>query len=698
MEILELKDVKAIPDVIHTYPDRVKSEGTPLVIDNGSYKCRVGWATEKEPQLIFKNLIAKPRKERGKKDGEPQVGNDIANIEAVRFQLKTQFDRNVVTHFEAQEQIFDYIFTHMGIDTEGAVNHPIILTETFLNPNYSRNLMAELLFECYNVPSIAYGVDCLFSYQHNNCPSDGLIISIGYHTTHIIPILDGKADPVNSRRINVGGYHITSYMHRLLQLKYPVHVNAITPSRAEELIHEHSMIALNYQEEISKWADPDYYDANVLRVQLPYVAPSSAPGLTVEQQKERKRELARRLMEINARKREERLAEDEEQLNQLLAVQDLLEEGETDEFDQALKSYSLANEADLIKMINNLQAKVERTRQKIVAANSQEENIVMEEQKPKIKSSLQPKDQQDFDEWIAGVRKKRQEILEKRMAKRQRRQDMAKRRTAAAQERMRIISQLARKEKRDDDFGMRDEDWDVYKVINRVRKQHFKSIVLVLSHMFMLNITVQEGGDSDSELEQEKLLELEDVLRHHDPEFDGAGSNVPMVPGETHQLHIGVERLRAPEILFQPSLIGSMEAGIAETIEFVLKLYPPEQQLRLVGNIFLTGGPTTFPGLLERLNRELREMRPFDSNFQINIAKNTSIDAWYGARDFGLNGNLPEFLVSKKEYEEKGGEYFKEHSTSNTYTRSPDPLPIIQVPVTSEQIIVEDAVVDVEME
>lgn len=31
--------------------------------------------------------------------------------------------------------------------------------------------------------------------------------------------------------------------------------------------------------------------------------------------------MARRLLEINARKREERLAEDEEQLNQLLAIQ-----------------------------------------------------------------------------------------------------------------------------------------------------------------------------------------------------------------------------------------------------------------------------------------------------------------------------------------------------------------------------------------
>lgn len=44
---------------------------------------------------------------------------------------------------------------------------------------------------------------------------------------------------------------------------------------------------------------------------------------------------------------------------------------------------------------------------------------------------------------------------------------MAKRRTAAGQERMRIISQLAKKEKGIDDFGMRDEDWDIYKTISK---------------------------------------------------------------------------------------------------------------------------------------------------------------------------------------------------------------------------------------
>ncbi|XP_057325666.1 actin-related protein 5 [Microplitis mediator] len=674
MDIVELKDVKTIQDIIHAYPDKIKNQSVPLVIDNGSYNCRVGWATEKEPQLVFKNLIAKPRKERGKKDGEVQVGNDITNIESVRFQLKTQFDRNVVTHFEAQEQIFDYTFTHMGIDTEGCVNHPIILTEAYLNPNYSRNLMAELLFECYSVPSIAYGVDCLFSYQHNNCPPYGLIVSIGYHTTHIIPIIGGKVDAVNSRRINVGGFHVISYMHRLLQLKYPVHVNAITPSRSEEIVHEYSSISLDYQDEISKWADPDYYDANVLRIQLPYVAPVTTPGLTAEQQKERKRELARRLMEMNARKREERLAEDEEQLNQLLSVKDLVEEGELEEFEEAIKSFNITTEAELNKMINNLQAKIEKTKQKIVAANSQEDNVAVEEQKSKVKPSLQPKNQADFDEWISGLRKRRQEIIDKKSAKRQRRQDMAKRRTAAAQERMRIISQLARKEKRDDDFGMRDEDWDVYKAINR------------------------EGGDSDSELEQERLLEVEEALRQHDPEFDGPGSNVPVIPGETHQLHVGLERIRATEVLFQPSMIGLVEAGIPETIDFVLKLYTAQVQSQLVCNVFLTGGTARFPGVLERLNRELQEIRPFKSNFKINIAKNPSLDSWYGARDFGTNENLPEFLVTRQEYEEKGGEYLKQHSASNIYTKSPDPLPLVQPILVSEQMVVEDAVLDVEME
>lgn len=95
-------------------------------------------------------------------------------------------------------------------------------------------VMSELLFECYGVPGVSYGVDSLFSYhRHNHTQQSGLIVSCGYQSTHILPVLYGKVDIQHARRIDIGGFHITNYLHRLLQLKYPAHFAAITPSRAE---------------------------------------------------------------------------------------------------------------------------------------------------------------------------------------------------------------------------------------------------------------------------------------------------------------------------------------------------------------------------------------------------------------------------------------------------------------------------------
>ena len=52
--------------------------------------------------------------------------------------LKTPFDRNVVTQFEHQETLLDYGFAHLGLDSEGEVNHPVVMTEPLGNPNTCR--------------------------------------------------------------------------------------------------------------------------------------------------------------------------------------------------------------------------------------------------------------------------------------------------------------------------------------------------------------------------------------------------------------------------------------------------------------------------------------------------------------------------------------------------------------------------------
>ncbi|KAK4871947.1 hypothetical protein RN001_016071 [Aquatica leii] len=651
MEVLQFKDLKPTPDIIHAHG--VDQHNATIIIDNGSYQCRVGWLNQREPLLIFRNLIAKPRKERTKKDApessqtpQLQIGNDITNIEAVRFQLKTQFDRNVVTHFEAQEHLFDYTFTHLGIDTETCVAHPVVITEPFLNPTSSRQLMSELLFECYGVPSLAYGIDGVYAYHFAQSKSEdsGLIVSLGYHTIHIIPIINNKTIFVNTRRINTGGYHVISFLHRILQLKYPAHANAITLSRAEELLHSICAVALDYKEELNRWTDTDYYENNIRKIQLPYTTTTTST-LTLEQQKERKRELAKRLAEINAKKREERLAEDEEKLNSLLAIQEMIEVDEDcDEIDQLLTDHQIKSVDELNKNITALNLRIEKTKEKITASTSNEDVVVDEIPVKQAKiSKMVFENEKAMHTYVQNAKKMRQDILNKKTARKQRRQDMAKRRTAAGQERMRIISQLARKEKGNDDFGLRDEDWDIYKTISR------------------------EGGDSDSEIENEKLLELEEIIRTHEPsEVDETAA-----PGESHQLHIGIERYRSPELLFKPYMMGSSEAGLTEVIGYVLSLFSPEEQLLLAGNVVLTGGLANLPGLRERIEADLVSIRPFQTYSNVKIIPNPSLAGWYGTRKWARSSEFKRNLITRRQYEEYGSEYFKVHIASNIYVATP---------------------------
>ena len=67
-------------------------------------------------------------------------------------------------------------------------------------------MTSELMFELYTVPSLAYCVDSVMSFYHNNKPphgqfaADGLVISFNTASTSVIPILNGKGILSNAKR------------------------------------------------------------------------------------------------------------------------------------------------------------------------------------------------------------------------------------------------------------------------------------------------------------------------------------------------------------------------------------------------------------------------------------------------------------------------------------------------------------------
>jgi actin-related protein 5 len=170
------------------------------------------------------DIYAFAAKAKGKKADEPWlVGKDIFYDTISKVQTKSPYDQSIMCYFDMTEVLLDYTFVYLGLEKEGRIDHPIVMTEPLCNLNYSRGLMSELLFEVYQIPSVCYGVDALFSYYANqgSLMKPGLIFSCGHYSLHIIPIWDGRAYIDRTKRIGFGGATLVDYTEKLLNIKYP---------------------------------------------------------------------------------------------------------------------------------------------------------------------------------------------------------------------------------------------------------------------------------------------------------------------------------------------------------------------------------------------------------------------------------------------------------------------------------------------
>lgn len=245
--------------------------------------------------------------------------------------------------------------------------------------------------------------------------------------------------------------------------------------------------------------------------------------------------------------------------------------------------------------------------------------------------------------------------------------DLGNRKSLASQMRMKTLANLAsdgpKKRRRggdDDDFGANDDDWGVYR-------------------------TVATGDQSDEEEEEDlggMLNSIEQELLEYDPEFtenhtlaaqsDWTKSLVhaflrgpwpfdPESQREAHQLHLNVERIRVPEVVFKPSIAGVDQAGLIEIAADIVnqRFSGTEDRARLLKDVFLTGGNTLFTGFEERFRNELRGFLPIDAEFNLRQASDPVLDAWKGAAQWASGSDWGRSSVTREEYLEKGSEYIK---------------------------------------
>jgi len=117
---------------------------------------------------------------------------------------------------------------------------------------------------------------------------------------------------------------------------------------------------------------------------------------------------------------------------------------------------------------------------------------------------------------------------------------------------------------------------------------------------------------------------------------------------------IGNERFRCPEALFQPAFLGMESSGIHETLYNSIMKCDVDIRKDLYGNIVLSGGSTMFPGIADRMQKEITSMAPSTMKVKIIAPPERKYSVWIGGSILASLSTFQQMWISKQEYDESG--------------------------------------------
>ena len=121
---------------------------------------------------------------------------------------------------------------------------------------------------------------------------------------------------------------------------------------------------------------------------------------------------------------------------------------------------------------------------------------------------------------------------------------------------------------------------------------------------------------------------------------------------------VGDERFTCPEMMFQPSMQNFERAGIHDIVYYSAMKCENDLRQLMFENITVTGGNMMFPGLTQRLQKEVTSRLKNTPNHTINVKvtrpEGGIFSAWHGASILASSSSFTNMTMTKEEYEEFG--------------------------------------------
>nr|QGN00871.1 ActL2 [Drosophila algonquin] len=229
---------------------------TPVVIDNGSGMCKVGFGGDDAPTAIFPSIVGRPRHMSamfgiGIKNSlggiaEAYVGDEAQKSRGV-LALKYPIERGNVVDWTDMERIWDYSFRN--VLKVAPDEHPVLLAEAPLNHKDNRERLTQIMFEKFGTPALYLAVQAVLTLYASG-RTTGMVVDSGDGVTYSIPIFDGQALPHGISRMELAGRDLTDYLMRIL---YECGSSFHTTAEREivrDLKEQHCYVALDFQREM----------------------------------------------------------------------------------------------------------------------------------------------------------------------------------------------------------------------------------------------------------------------------------------------------------------------------------------------------------------------------------------------------------------------------------------------------------------
>ncbi|KAL0598610.1 Actin, cytoplasmic 1 [Plecturocebus cupreus] len=117
---------------------------------------------------------------------------------------------------------------------------------------------------------------------------------------------------------------------------------------------------------------------------------------------------------------------------------------------------------------------------------------------------------------------------------------------------------------------------------------------------------------------------------------------------------MGNEHFRCPEALFQPSFLGMAPCGIHETTFNSIMKCDVDIFKDLYANAVLSGSTTTYPGITNRMQKEITTLTPSTMKIKIIAPPEHKYSMWIGGFIVASLSTIRQMWISKQEYAESG--------------------------------------------